>query len=260
MSRALTLSPMFGRRPLAGAVLLSLALHGAALAGAHFLLFRDPDSLARPLAEHMVAMVMIENSNLVSRATVSGAPAAQQPVRPPDRLKPAQVPRPEAITDPPEATKPVTRITRREDLTPAPQNLSENAAERIATRTTPAPIPAGDPATAPARQASLASATQGPDTTTTPPAFGTPGKDNPRPHYPWLSRQRGEEGRVVLRVGVDAQGHAVNVAIVASSGHGRLDRAAAEAVRNWRFTPARKAGRAVADKVDVPIRFRISED
>ncbi|MCP9760254.1 TonB family protein, partial [Aquitalea sp. S1-19] len=80
--------------------------------------------------------------------------------------------------------------------------------------------------------------------------------DNPAPSYPERSRERGEEGRVVLRVEVGADGRVRDIAILQSSGFPRLDRAARDAVERWRFTPARRGNSAVADRVDVPIRFR----
>jgi protein TonB len=92
-----------------------------------------------------------------------------------------------------------------------------------------------------------------------PPRYGVAGFANPRPRYPWLSRQKGEEGRVVLRVAVDDGGRAIDVAVLGSSGYGRLDRAAAAAVRRWRFAPANSGGRAVAGTVDVPVTFRLSD-
>ncbi|RQW28811.1 energy transducer TonB [Rhodobacteraceae bacterium CH30] len=80
--------------------------------------------------------------------------------------------------------------------------------------------------------------------------------DNPAPSYPERSRARGEEGRVVLRVEVGADGRVRDIAVLHSSGFPRLDRAARDAVERWRFTPARRGNSAVADRVDVPIRFR----
>ncbi|MXR35416.1 TonB family protein [Neisseriaceae bacterium B2N2-7] len=80
--------------------------------------------------------------------------------------------------------------------------------------------------------------------------------DNPAPPYPERSRARGEEGRVVLRVEVGADGRVRDIAVLHSSGFPRLDRAARDAVERWRFTPARRGNSAVADRVDVPIRFR----
>lgn len=80
---------------------------------------------------------------------------------------------------------------------------------------------------------------------------------NPAPVYPPLARRMGEEGRVVLRVQVTAQGTADSVELMTSSGSDRLDQAALKAVRNWRFVPARRGGEAVASAVLVPITFKL---
>ena len=53
---------------------------------------------------------------------------------------------------------------------------------------------------------------------------------NPQPEYPERSRENGEEGTVMLRVGVSAAGRASEVTVAASSGYPRLDRAAKAAV------------------------------
>lgn len=50
--------------------------------------------------------------------------------------------------------------------------------------------------------------------------------------YPALARRRGWEGRVLLRLDLDATGHIDRVAIEHSSGYRVLDRAALEALRN----------------------------
>lgn len=81
--------------------------------------------------------------------------------------------------------------------------------------------------------------------------------NNPAPVYPILSRRRGEQGRVLLLVQVSAQGMAEKVEIQESSGHLRLDSAALEAVKRWRFVPARRGDETVAASVVVPILFRL---
>lgn len=78
---------------------------------------------------------------------------------------------------------------------------------------------------------------------------------NPAPAYPLQSRRLNEEGRVLLRVLVSAQGIALSVQLNQSSGHARLDEAALEAVRQWRFVPAKRGAEAVECWVLVPILF-----
>ncbi|HRQ57904.1 MAG TPA: energy transducer TonB [Azoarcus taiwanensis] len=80
---------------------------------------------------------------------------------------------------------------------------------------------------------------------------------NPAPVYPPVSRRRGEQGEVRLRVWVSVAGAADRVAVHQSSGFSRLDEAAVRAVSEWRFVPARQGGRAVAAQVIVPVEFRL---
>lgn len=80
---------------------------------------------------------------------------------------------------------------------------------------------------------------------------------NPRPVYPAASRRLGEEGRAVLRVLVGADGHPEKIELKNSSGFGRLDHAAQEAVGKWRFVPARRGEQAVSAWVLVPIVFSL---
>lgn len=80
---------------------------------------------------------------------------------------------------------------------------------------------------------------------------------NPTPVYPVISRRMGEEGKVVLRVRVSAQGSAMAVDIRQSSGFTRLDEAARSAVEKWRFVPARQGNDAIEATVLVPLHFKL---
>jgi len=91
-----------------------------------------------------------------------------------------------------------------------------------------------------------------------PPKFGVAYLNNPEPEYPRLSKRMGEEGRVLLHVLVNESGAPAEVSLKKSSGSERLDEAALEAVKKWRFIPARKDNIALSAYVDVPIRFSLS--
>lgn len=80
---------------------------------------------------------------------------------------------------------------------------------------------------------------------------------NPKPVYPPFSRRVGEEGKVLLKVRVSAQGGALDVAVSKSSGFSRLDSAAVDAVLRWRFVPARRGDEPVESSVIVPISFTL---
>jgi protein TonB len=81
--------------------------------------------------------------------------------------------------------------------------------------------------------------------------------NNPKPTYPVFSRRNGEEGKVMLRVRVGANGSALDVEIRQSSGFARLDAAAREAVLKWRFVPATRGDEAIESWVGVPIVFSL---
>lgn len=81
--------------------------------------------------------------------------------------------------------------------------------------------------------------------------------DNPKPTYPRIAREKHWEGVVWLEVDVSEDGTLSDLRIDRSCGYAVLDRSARRAVRRWRFTPARKAGYAVASKVRVPICFQL---
>jgi TonB family protein len=84
-------------------------------------------------------------------------------------------------------------------------------------------------------------------------------RDTPKPDYPDSARREGREGRVLLRVLVDDQGRSKKVEINSSSGNDALDRAAAEAIKRWRFHPARSGDQPIESWVSVPIDFRLTE-
>lgn len=77
----------------------------------------------------------------------------------------------------------------------------------------------------------------------------------PMPAYPPQSERRGEQGRVVLRVLISAQGRPVRIDVRTSSGYPRLDQAAVMAVRQAHFRPYQEDGVAYRALVDIPFDF-----
>jgi protein TonB len=79
--------------------------------------------------------------------------------------------------------------------------------------------------------------------------------NNPSPIYPRLSKRLREEGVVILDLWVLADGSVADVNIKISSGHPRLDNAALEAVKMWRYKPANQNGEAIAYRYEQPVEF-----
>ena len=61
----------------------------------------------------------------------------------------------------------------------------------------------------------------------------------------------------MLRVHVLVDGRVGDVLVQETAGHPDLDQAAAEAVRRWRFDPARRGNDPVAMWVLLPVEFRL---
>lgn len=165
------------------------------------------------------------------------APAPEPPQPKPPELKKA-------------APQPVQRPIARPDPEPAPTAPSVPVE--------PAPV-----APAPAEPVAAA-----PSPAPAPPAASTkvelPSSDaeylrNPKPPYPDRSRRLGEQGKVVLRVLIGADGTAKEASIKQSSGYERLDDIAKQTVLKWRFVPGKRGGTAEAMWFDVPINFVLEQ-
>ncbi|MDE2256885.1 MAG: TonB family protein [Xanthomonadaceae bacterium] len=75
--------------------------------------------------------------------------------------------------------------------------------------------------------------------------------------YPLDALRNHEQGTVILRVLVGADGSVLGVRIERSSGSRSLDRAAREAVGKWRFHPATRNGVAHSAWASVPVTFNL---
>ncbi len=78
-----------------------------------------------------------------------------------------------------------------------------------------------------------------------------------RPGYPQSARRLGIQGTTLLKVHVLTDGRVGDVVVQETAGHPDLDQAAADAVRRWRFDPARRGNDPVAMWVLLPVEFRL---
>jgi len=77
------------------------------------------------------------------------------------------------------------------------------------------------------------------------------------PVYPPRCLRMGIEGRVRVRALVGENGKVQEVTLDRSSGESALDESALEAVRTWRFEPARRNGVPVRAWAIVPVEFKL---
>ena len=80
-----------------------------------------------------------------------------------------------------------------------------------------------------------------------------------QPQYPPTAYRNREEGSVLVRAEVDADGVPGEVTLMRRSGSRDLDNAALAAVRQWHFRPAIENGKAIASAVEVPVDFKLGE-
>ena len=200
-------------------------LHLAALWALH-------SGLLRRLVETVVPVALL--SDMVTppapRADTPPAPAPSTPAA----RKPA--PRPTA--------QPAPQLPATPDNNPSPNAPAAAAAPQGAVAAIGAPVAAE--AVAPAAPARVEL-----------PSTDADYLNNPRPGYPAIARRLGITGRVLLEVMVSATGSPEKVALRDTSGNEQLDQAALDAVRGWRFVPARRGDMPVVATVLVPIRFEL---
>ncbi len=78
-----------------------------------------------------------------------------------------------------------------------------------------------------------------------------------RPKYPEIAQEAGIEGTVVVQVFVDDKGRVKETIILKGIPNTGLDEAAADAIRNVRFRPAKQRERAVGVWISIPVNFRL---
>jgi len=83
--------------------------------------------------------------------------------------------------------------------------------------------------------------------------------ENPKPPYPQEARNKGYQGKVVLKVEVLPNGRVGEIEVKESSGYEGLDQSALDTVKKWRFIPATKGGVAIPCWVNIPITFQLQD-
>lgn len=139
-------------------------------------------------------------------------------------------------------------MTVAEEMLPAP-SLTESFTDASKASSDAAPT---------ANAAKSGSGTQGHAEPYSEASFNANYGTNPKPNYPTIARNRGWQGKVLLRVRVTADGLSEAVTVHRSSGQDVLDESAVAAVEKWKFIPAKQGNTAVACTVIVPIIFTLN--
>lgn len=258
-------APRFSRLTFVGVVLAHAGVAGALLAWSFHLRPAEqpplvvtlmsappePDVLPAPMPMASEPVVRPEPKQHVEPTpepkVVKSQPVPQPvPETRPVEPEPAVEPPPPPVPEPP---KPVADVPTPPAPAPQPEVVAAAPADvPRAPPPPPRPVPVAEPPT---------QVTSTTDSDVSAQAWKADYLRNPKPVYPNASRRLGERGIVLLRVLVTAAGEPAKVDLKKTSGYARLDESAVEAVRNWKFVPARLGDKPVEAWVVVPIEFSL---
>lgn len=189
------------------ALLMITAAHGAAL----YVLAEGVTHPEPPKLPETITAVMLPPKVLpVEPAPAEPKPQPQPRQQPTVKLRPSPVPLP-PIPNAPPSPNAISSPPPEPPQSPQPQQVAKAEAP---------PVPA------PVEQ----------------PRSDAQHLNNQMPAYPSLSRKLGEQGRVLLSVYILADGTVGEIKLKKSSGFDRLDDAALNAVKRWKYVPAKQAG------------------
>ncbi|MBR9859015.1 MAG: energy transducer TonB [Gammaproteobacteria bacterium] len=216
----------------------SLLLHGLlvqAMEQEDQTISMSSDTAPGPISVQMLPTVIQKKPEPVVKPEPAVTPEPMVKPTPKPEPKPAPVPKPKPKPAPKPTPQPAPKSP------PAVQPAAESPPPAApATRVEPKPQPVA------ARDS-------------TPKRIETPSfKTRPAPiPYPSQARRRGLEGTVLIEVWLDERGKQLKRQLVRSSGVSVLDKTALKAIAKWRFSAYLDNGRAIAHRVQIPIRFKL---
>lgn len=163
-------------------------------------------------------------------------PEPPKPKPKPPEPKPLPKPKPKPLPPPPEAPPSERAITQEQEAVDEP----------------PPPPPPPAPSTPMAEKNDTMGAP------VTPPREDAHSLNNPKPAYPSLSRRLRETGTVILDVLILVDGSVGEIKLKESSGFKRLDDTAMKAVKQWRYSPAKRGNEPIEYWYVQPIEFTLN--
>lgn len=180
------------------------------------------------------------------------APVVPKPLPPPPKPEFKPVKKPTSQPKPKALPKPQSKALPKPSPTAKPDAVRQPLAEPVQQAAPSAPATPEAPAAPVQQQAAPAQEAPAP---VTPPRTDASHLNNPAPQYPALSRRLGEQGRVMLDVYILPDGSVGEVKLNRTSGFPRLDSAALQAVKSWRYVPAKRGDKPIPYWYVQPVSF-----
>ena len=225
--------PLPKRTPVA--MILSVALHGAVIAGILYASFHQTIELpkaSQPISVTMVAPeVQPEPAVAQPEPQPEPQPAAEpvpepQPAPEPPKAEPVPIPKPEPKPEPKPKPKPKSKpepkrevkheVKPRHDVKPQANPFKQDAP---AAQTKPTTAPKSTPSAAPTQSVSA----------------GPKALNISKPSYPPRAAALRIEGRVRVKFDVDSEGRVDNIDILSAEPRNMFERTVKQAMRTWRY-------------------------
>lgn len=218
--------PLPKRTPVA--MILSVALHGAVIAGVLYASFHQTIEL--PKASQPISVTMVAPAVQPEPAIAQPAPQPTpqpepepvpepQPAPEPPKAEPVPIPKPEPKPKPrhePKREQPKREVKPRQEVKPQANPFSHDTA---ATQSKPATAPKSTPSAAPTQSVSS----------------GPKALNISKPSYPPRAAALRVEGRVRVKFDVDSDGRVDNIEILSAEPRNMFERTVKQAMRTWRY-------------------------
>jgi len=217
--------PLPKRTPVS--MLLSVALHGAVIAGILYMSFQQVSEV--PKASQPISVTMV-----APEVQPEPAPAIVQPPAP--QPEPQPEPEPQPVPEPPKAEPvPIPKPEPKPKPKPKPEHKREQPKREVKPRRETKPQADPFKQDVPATQNKPAAAPKATPSPTASASTGPKALAVTKPGYPPRALALRIEGRVRVKFDVDSDGRVDNIQILSAQPGNMFERTVKQAMKNWRY-------------------------